>query len=58
MLLLLLIFMGVYGIGFSEVDHRSLGKLIHNVFCSCDLSHMAGLLASVNSMIRYASEPV
>ena len=58
MLLLLLILMEVYELGLSDVKHYELGKLIHNVFCSCDLFHMAGLIASVNSMKRYASQPV
>ena len=36
MLLLLLILMEVYELGLSDVKHYKLGKLIHNVFCSCD----------------------
>ena len=42
MLLLLLILMGVYELGLSDGNHYELVKLIHNDFCSCDLSHMAG----------------
>ena len=49
--------MGAYKLGFSDVNQRSLVKPIHHVFYSCDSSHIAGLIASVNSVIRYASEP-